>query len=43
MALVLADVVVERAAVLVAAVAEDAGSKLRKEVNLKDTFNERSV
>jgi len=35
--------VVERAAVLVEAVAKDVGSKLRKQVNLKDTFNERSV
>jgi hypothetical protein len=34
---------VEEAAALAAAVAEDAGSKLRKQVNLKDTFNERSV
>lgn len=30
-------------AILVAAVAGDIVSKLRKQVNLKDTFNERSI
>jgi hypothetical protein len=34
---------VDEAAVLAAAVAEVVVSKLRKQVNLKDTFNERSI